>query len=272
MRKGLLAIMFLGWLFGPPSIVQKATEAYNAQKYAEAAAGFTTEFENYPTQHSALNFNIAQSWFKLDSIAKATTFYGKVTNVAKESPQMGSWAWNNLGCIFSNAQPGAGGMPGQMSAQMPGQAQAGGPNPQQQDAAPASPLEQALQAFKDALKLDHDNELARFNYELIKRKIQQQQQQNQDQNEDQKEDQKQDQKQDDQKDQQNQPKNQQNQPKNQENKADQKKPGEGENPQEMSAAEAERLLEAMNSNEKKFLQQLEKGKKLRTYNEDGPDW
>ena len=40
----------------------------------------------------------------------------------------------------------------------------------------------------------------------------------------------------------------------------------------MSGEEAKRLLDAMNSNEKKFLQQLEKGKKHRTYNNDGPDW
>jgi tetratricopeptide (TPR) repeat protein len=275
MRKGVLLIMVFGWLFGPPSSVQKATEAYGAAQYAEALAGFNVAQESYPTQLSALSFNVGQCWFRMDSIAKAQQWYGKVTNTGKESPQMASWAWNNLGCIFASAQPQ--GAPGQMPGMMPGQAQAGMPmgmqGPPAQQGGQMGQLEQALQAFKDALKLDHDNELARYNYELIKHKIQQQQQQqNQDQNQDQ---QQQDQQQQDQQDQQQQKgqDQKQDQPQNQENKGNpNQQQGEGGEPQQMSAAEAERLLEAMNANEKKFLQQIEKGKKHRTYNDDGPDW
>jgi hypothetical protein len=280
MRKGLLMIMVLGWLFGPPSIVEKATEAYNGKHYAEAAAGFGTAHDLYPGQHPALNFNTGQCWMYLDSVNKAKVWYGKVTNASKESPQMASWAWNNLGCIFGSdkAQAGApAGAPGIMPGQAPGGMPMGampGMGQQAQGGDPKAGLEQALQAFKDALKLDHDNELARYNYELIKRKLQQQQQQQQ-QNQDQQQDQ-QDQKQDQQDQKQQQGQDQQkDQPQNQENKGNQGNPqqqGEGGEPQQMSAAEAERLLEAMNSNEKKFLQQIEKGKKHRTYNEDGPDW
>lgn len=269
MRKGLLVIMFLGWLFGPPSAVQNAAESYKAQKYAEAVAAFSTAHDNYPRQHAALNFNTAQCWLHLDSLAQATSWYGKVTNASQQAPQMGSWAWNNLGCIFASAQPAAGPMGGPQGA-MPAQgapmgAQQGGANPMDQ-------LAQALQAFKDALKLDHDNEFARYNYELIKRKMQQQQQQ-QDQQQDQQDQQQDEQQKKENQDQQKGKDQQQESPQNQENKGNQgqQKPGEGE-AQQMSPEEAKRLLDAMNANEKKFLQQIEKGKKHRTYNEDGPDW
>jgi hypothetical protein len=274
MRKGLLMIMFLGWLFGPPSAVQKATEAYNSQKYVEAVTGFSSAHDSYLGQHPALNYNTAQGWLHLDSIAQAMTWYGKVTNASKESTQIGSWAWNNLGCIFASDKQGPAPTGGSIPAQGQ-QAQAGMPmQPQGGGADPMARLEQSLQAFRDALKLDHDNEIARYNYELIKHKIQQlkdQQQQNQDQNQDQQE-QEQDQKKEDQNQQKQQDQqNDSQQPK--ENKGNQgQKPGEGENPQQMSAAEAQRLLDAMNANEKKFIQQIEKGKKHRTYNEDGPDW
>jgi tetratricopeptide (TPR) repeat protein len=263
MRKGLLVIMFLGWLFGPPSAVQEASKAYEAQQYAKAVAGFSTAHDAYPRQHPQLNFNTAQAWLRLDSVAQATSWYGKVTNASQQAPQLGSWAWNNLGCIYAappaSSNPAAGqGMP-MMGGQMPGQ---GGADPKAQ-------LEQALQAFKDALKLDPDNEIARYNYELIKHKIrQQQQQQQQDQQQEQEQEEEQ---QKDKQDQQPQKDQQKDSPQNQENKGNQGQ-GEGENAAQMSEVEAQRLLDAMNANEKKFLQQIEKGKKHRTYNEDGPDW
>lgn len=268
-RKGLMVVMLLGWLFGPPSMVQKASEAYHARQYPEALKGYLGAIDQYPGQEPALNFNIAQSWVGIDSLAKAMTYFGKVTNASQQSPQFASWAWNNLGCIFASdknpqmtPQP-QGGMP--MGAPQMGAQPAGPSGASQQDQMAA--MEQALKAFKDALKLDNDNDIARYNYELLKRRIQQQQQnQNQDQQQ-----QDQQQEQQEQQDQQNTPDQQNDAPQPQENKGNQQQ-GQGGDPQQMSAAEAERLLEAMNANEKKFLQQLEKGRKRRTYNEDGPDW
>lgn len=280
MRRGIiLVVMVLGWLFGPPSNVQHAKEAYAAKKYKEAGALYNAEIENYKGQEPQLNFNIGQCWMMQDSIQRAMVAFGRVTNSEKQNPQMASWAWNQVGAIFASgkdqsatpdpnnpgAQPGAANMP---MGQMLGQGQ-----PQQGQQVSREKLEQALQAFKDAVKADNDNDIARYNYELIKRKLQQQdqnQQQDQQQDQQQQDQQKQDQqKQDQQQQQQQQPENKEN--KGQQGQQDQQQ-GEKKDGEQMSQEEAERILAAMNANEKKFLQQIEKHKKHRTYNHDGPDW
>jgi Ca-activated chloride channel homolog len=264
MRKGILSmVLIFGWLFGPPSDVQNAKEAFLAKKYSEAATLYTSVLEQYASQHPSINFNIGQSWLFQDSTTKATAWFGRVTNGSQQDPQMASWAWNQIGTVFATkeGQPGAssqqfspGSQPGNAMA-VPGMQGKGGEQA-------GSSLDQALQAFKDALKLDHDNDIARYNYELIKRKIQQQQQQQQ-QQEQQQEEKKEEQ-------QEKKPKPDQNKAPKKENQGGQQ--GEPQDTEQMSPQEAERILEAMNSNEKKFLQQLEKRKKHRTYNNDGPDW
>jgi tetratricopeptide (TPR) repeat protein len=276
MRRGIVfTVMFLGWLFGPPSDAQKANEAYAAKKYKDAIALYESAFDRYPNQHAALNFNIGQSWLRSDSAAKALAAFGRVTNAHSENPQMGSWSWNQIGAIFATGkdQPAQTQQPplspgSQPSApNVPNMSGMGSPNGMPgQSMVSREKLEQALVAFKDALKLDNENDIARYNYELIKRKLQQQDQnQQQDQQQDQqKEDQPKDQKNQDQKD--------QKQPENKENQGNQGNQGEPKDAEQMSQEEAERILQAMNANEKKFLQQIEKGKKHRTYNEDGPDW
>lgn len=271
MRKGIaLMIMMFGWLFGPPSAVEEAKKAYEAKRYTVAIPLYEGAFEAYQGQHATLNFNIAQCWLMQDSGQKAISWYGKVTNAHAENPQMASWAWNQIGTTFATgkdqpsqgqqqmnpgSQPGAAGSPS-----MPfGAGQGAG----QGQTVSREKLEQALVAFKDALKLDNDNDIARYNYELIKRKLQQQ-----DQNQDNQQNQDQQQQDQEKQQQDNQPK-QKPQPQNQENQGNQ---GEPQDVEQMSQEEAERILAAMNANEKKFLQQIEKSKKHRTYNHDGPDW
>lgn len=291
MRKGTwMVVLVLGWLFGPPSNVQKASEAYQAKRFKEAVALFAGEMPNYPGQQSGLNFNQAQCWMLMDSNSRAMSLFGNCTQSYAENRQVASWSWNQIGTLFASgkgpkAQQPTGSQPGAANPGMqPGMDPMMGANPgmspmmggapaagQQQTMVSREELQMALQAFKDALKLDHDNEVARYNYELVKRKLQQQDQnQNQDQNQDQQQQQEQQQQQQQQQDQQNKPK-----PQPQENKGNQQQQqqqGEGKDPMEMSMEEAERILAAMNSNEKKFLQQLERGKKHKTYNDDGPNW
>ncbi|MFN8393556.1 MAG: hypothetical protein U0176_02660 [Bacteroidia bacterium] len=287
MRKGtLMVVMFLGWLFGPPSNVQKAGEAYQAKRFQEAASLYAGEMENYLGQQVSLNFNQAQCWMRLDSNTKALNLFSNCTQSYAESRQVASWSWNQVGTMLAmgkapkpqqqpgGAQPGAAN-PGMAPGMQPGMNPMAGMNPggaQQPPQVSREDLELALNSFKEALKLDHANEIARYNYELIKRKLEQQ-----DQNQNQNQDQQQQQQQQQQQDQQQQNQNQQNKPKpqpqeNQGNQQQQQQQGEGKDPMEMSMEEAERILSAMNSNEKKFLQQLERGKKHKTYNDDGPNW
>lgn len=301
MQKSLLTLLFLGGLFGGPSNPELAVERWEAEKYGESLALFMDSFEDYDDQRKALEFNIAQCYLKIDSAQTAMSWYSKASNVNKLDAQLASMSWNNIGALQSQAQPAPvpGQGPGGATPGMPGMPpgggmspQAGGPQGTPQQADPKAQIQQALGSLKQSLKLYHDNEEARYNYELLKRKLQQmeQQQQQQEQNEDQQENkddqeqqQDQEQKQDDKGEQKNKEESEAKQPDNQENKGqqqqnqngnqgqNQQQQGEGQQ-QEMSVEQAQMLLEAMNQNEKKFLQQLQKKKQVRPRSQNGPDW
>ena len=277
MRKGLLFIAMFGWLFGPPSKVQEAHEFYENGKFMEAGLLYKVEVDNYVSQTQELMFNSGQCFFQADSLNLAMTQYGNAANMVKHDAQLASWAWNNIGIVHiqnvAKAQQQA-----QQSQPQQGMMPQAAPSVSKEET--QAMLLTALQAFKDALKLHHDNDIARYNYELLMRKMKQQEEQQDQQQQDENKDQQQEQKDQEQ----NKPKEGKDQendsPDNSENNADQdpkkgQNQGEGEGGKEgeMSKEEAQRLLEAMDSNEKQYLQQRERGKKRKVYAEkDGHDW
>ncbi|MEM0995560.1 MAG: hypothetical protein AAGN35_00710 [Bacteroidota bacterium] len=282
--KFVLGFIMLGGLFGPPSNPQQAREKYDAEQFAEANPLYQAAMEEYADQRPHLNYNIGQCWMRQDSAAKALGFYSKSTNIGKQDPVLASLAWNQIGSLHAS-RPELLQNPSGGSAPNRGQSQAGGSAPQQ-----VNPLEVALEDYKNALRLDHENETARYNYELIKRKLQQQQQQQQQPNEDeenkddqqnqdqqneqknQQDEQKKDQQDQNKKDQQDQQKDPEQTKENKGNQGQQPQPdGEGQE-QKMSMQQAKMLLEALNQNEKKFLQQLQKSKAKAPRRNRGPEW
>jgi tetratricopeptide (TPR) repeat protein len=258
MRVLTFSILFIGGLFGWDSLPRQAQAHLEAGRFAEAIKCMEEAIGQYPGQRASLEFNIGQTWLKLDSIQRAVNWYLR-SSANKTNPEVASQAFNNLGVLY-NRQLQSGGSPTPpMQAPTP---PSNDPLQQQIDG-----LDKSLEAFKSSLRKNSDNELARFNYELLKRQKQQlQQQQQQQQNQDQ--DQQKEEQQKEQKDnqQQNQPQNQQKSPQNTEGKG-----MEGKRPQ-IGMEEARQLLEAMKDNEKKFMQQLQKSKKRRPNQQDGPDW
>jgi hypothetical protein len=163
---------------------------------------------------------------------------------------------------------------------------------------------QALSDFKNAIKKNPTNESARYNYELLKKLIKQQEEQqqkddqNQDQNQDQKDQEKKDQ---EKKDQEKQDQEKQDQEKKdqekQENKDEQNKDQEKENPDEqdpnqenkpeeqdpleklkeklkemnISPEKAQMILEALKNNEIQYVQQ-NKRKATKKKDSSKPDW
>lgn len=133
----------------------------------------------------------------------------------------------------------------------------------------ASELESALEMYRQALLQDPSNEDAKFNYEFVKRQLQeqeQQQQQNQDQNQDDQEQQENegegnenqeqtDEQNEDQQQQQQDPENadQQNQDQQQDQQQQQQ-----QDPTQMSPEEAQRILEALENEEEQLLRQVQK--------------
>lgn len=132
--------------------------------------------------------------------------------------------------------------------------------------------EEALMHYRDALLADPENEDAKFNYEFISRKLQDQQQDQESSDQGEDEEQQQDQQQE--QDQQNQEQQEQEQDEQQENQADQQSGDEEQqpqeeqqqeeqapqNPQELTREQAERILEALKNEEEELLRQVQKVK------------
>jgi len=129
-------------------------------------------------------------------------------------------------------------------------------------AAMGEELESALGFYRQALLEDPDNQDAKFNYEFVKRMLDEQQQQQQNQNsndqnnEDQNEGEQNQQDQDSQQDQENQEEQPQDQePQDQQQQQQQPQP---QNPEELSQEEAERILQALQNEEEQLLRQVQR--------------
>ena len=117
-------------------------------------------------------------------------------------------------------------------------------------------LEEALDCYRNAMRLNPDDKEAKFNYALTKELLkqqqnqQQQQQQNQDQNQDQNQNQ----------DQQQQPQNQDQEQQNQEQNQDQKEQQQQPDQQQISEQEQQAMLEAIQAQEDKTQDKLKEKK------------
>ncbi|MCB9230075.1 MAG: hypothetical protein H6581_00305 [Bacteroidia bacterium] len=299
MKQFLIILLFLGGILGPPSHLEMAKENYAQKKYAESIAEFEAALEQYPLKAQAIRYNIGQNQMAMDSLPLAMESYFRAfDDVEKELTSM---SHNNQGVVQTRmAKAMQEGLQKQMQAQQGQQQQPGGPNAggmqpsQMQDVQKVSSelLKTALESFKEAMRKFPDNEQARFNYELLKRRLdqnqqQQQQQQNQDQQNQQQDQQNQD-KQDNQDQNQSQDQNKQDQDSDQEqqsqkqnqssskNKQNNRQPQEGKGEKaeysEIPDGMEEQVLKAMEGKEKQFLQELRKSAKKQENRTDGPDW
>lgn len=238
----VLAFSFLG----PPGEISQARKAFDEKRYADCISFFEDAAKSYPEKSTEIWFNIGQCWLAQDSVAKALDQYGK--SLDPKHPGIASLALNNSGVIHISRNQKA---------------------------------EEGIAAFKEALRRDPGNELARYNLELALKQQQQKQdqqkqdQQNQDQN--QEKDQQDQQQQQDKKDQNSQ--NEEQSEKQDKSTSQQKqkslpKEGKGQNAEykEISEEQAKMILEGMKENEKQFLQQLRKSPKTKPENDGKPAW
>ncbi len=130
---------------------------------------------------------------------------------------------------------------------------------------------ESMEAYKNALRIDPDNQDAKYNYEYARKKMIEQQQKNQDKDKDKdknkdknkdkdKKDNKKDNKNDQQK--QNQDKNDQDKKNDQQkqNQDQKKNQQQQKQPQQISKQDAQRMLDALKNDEKKTLQKLQRAK------------
>lgn len=232
---GLFLIFFAGsWTDIFRSGPELAERAYTAEKY-EKALELYQEAQTRNPDSDTLAYNLGNTLYKLGRFDEAAGQFGKI--LEKESPALTPRAVYNTGNTLF-----------QMGRQTQSQ----------------EFLKQALEAYKQSIFLDPDDEDPKYNYELTGRLLkEQQQQQQQQQNQQNQEDKKKDDR-------------QQQSPQNQERKKEdeqqqQEQQQAQQQPAKMTKEEAERILNALMRMEKE-MQQKEKDKKRATTRSRGPDW
>src|SRR6185369_12956474 len=165
----VLAIFILGIILSiDPKKVSKINSLKSEAKKAYLSGDFKTAIAKYKFLRDSMGvaeeevgMNLANSYFRTNDTTSAFSTYQPLS--VSNSAKIKSWANQQMG-VMANRQ---------------------------------GKFEEALNYFKQALKAEPENEQARFNYEMVKKKLEEQkkQQQNKDQNKDNK-DKKDDQKKD----------------------------------------------------------------------------
>ncbi|UZR94257.1 tetratricopeptide repeat protein [Chondrinema litorale] len=248
---------------------KNAQEAYENNDYKAAAESYQYLVDSMGVMESEVLLNLAHCYFQTDDQTKASQYYKSLAD--SKDPQVKSVALQQLGVINANKKD----------------------------------YQKALEDFKDALKANPRNEDARYDYELVKRKLEEEKKKEEEEKkDDKKEDQQkkkeeeeqekkkeeeqdkedqqsdQDQESEQKQDQENKNKEEQDEEKKQEEQQEQEKSEEEkkkqqqqqqqlENP-EINRARAEQILKSMEEQEKQYFQQLKK--KAQKKKETGPDW
>lgn len=280
----LIPSILLALLGVDPKLISKinsaksdAKKAFLANDYLVAANKYRYLIDSLGVKEDEVLINLAHCYFNLNDTTNAVTAYQKLLTGPNTNKMLRSNAYQQLG-VINNRQ---------------------------------GKLEEALANFKEALKSDPTNEDARYDYEMVKKKLEekkkQEEQQKKDQNQENQDKKNEEQNKDQQqKDKQNQDKNKQDQQKKdqqqkeqeqkeqsekdkaeqqkkeqeqkeQQEKEDQKKKKDDNfNPEKMkdmkiTEEKAKMILEAMKAQEKQYLQQ-QKRKAEKPRDKGKPDW
>ena len=253
------------------AIKKEAKKAFESGDYETASAKYRYLIDSLQVQEDEVLMNLASSRFNLNDTLGASDTYRRLT--ASGNPIYRGRAYQQLGVMETRQ----------------------------------GRLEQALEFFKQALKTDPTNEEARYNYEMVKKKLEEEKKKQENKQNDQKKDDKQDKQNQDKKDQEQKKNQNQNQNKDQNKKDQEKKENEKKesdkkeqeqkekkeqqqqkeeqekkeekpkfDPDKMkqmkvSEEKAKMILEAMKSNEVQYLQQNRR-KATKPKDKSKPDW
>jgi Tfp pilus assembly protein PilF len=215
------------------SHVSEGNRVYEKGRYTDAEVEYKKALEKDPKSKES-QFNLGNSYYKQQRFDEALREYGN-SGVAMKSPEERAKTYYNLGNSLYRSNK----------------------------------FQEAVEAYKHSLKLNPNDDDTRYNLQMARAKLKQQEQQKQ-----QKKDQKQDQQQDQKKDQQ-----QQNQQQKQDQNQQQQKQEQAKRDQtqqqtqkknQMPKQEADRILEALRNNEKEIQKNLRKREAVRVKVEK--DW
>ena len=203
------------------SQISDGNRAYNKGKYTDAEVDYKKALEKNPKSKEA-QFNLGNAYYKQQRFDESMREYGN-SGVSMKSPKERAATFYNAGNSLYKSNK----------------------------------FQEAINAYKQSLRLNPNDEDTRYNLQMARAKLAQQQQQQKQQNKDQKQDQNKDQqKQNQQQDQQQNQKQNQQQQKQEEAKQDQTRQQIQKN--QMPKQEADRILDAMRNNEKEVQKNLRK--------------
>src|SRR5882762_1609599 len=254
---GILLVTFLfidpGKIGRINTLKSEAKEAFQAKDFKTAITKYKYLVDSLGVNEEEVTMNLAHAYFQAQDTVNALNTYLPLTQ--SNDAKIKSLASQQLG-VLSNRQ---------------------------------SKLEEALNYFKQALKAAPENEDARLNYEMVKKKLedqkkQDQQKQNEDKNKDNKDQKDKQDKKEDQKDKKDQNKDQKKKEQEKKKPGEEKKDNKDKDKKEippsvsdklkemqMSEEKAKMILEAMKHQEIQYLQQ-NKRKATKPKDRSKPDW
>jgi Ca-activated chloride channel homolog len=246
----LFGLFFAGrWTDMVRSVPEQAEEAYKRKDYQKALEQYQEALIRNPDSDT-LAYNLGNTMYQLGRFEEAQKLFGRI--LENETPSLSADSYYNMGSTLYQM----------------------GRRTEDQES-----YKQSLEAFKHSILSNPEDRDAKYNYELVKRLIKEQQQQQQQQNQDNQDqdDQEKDQEQQQQQQQQQQDKEQQEQNQEKQQQQQQQKQEQAEKQQEqqlrpgqMSKEEAERILEALLQMEKN--EQKKENEKQVPARRRGPDW
>lgn len=221
--------------------LREGNRDYSKQRYEQAEVNYRKALERDSTDFRG-QYNLAGDLYRQEKYSEAASHYQQALAAQGLSDKQRARTLHNQGnSMLKNAM---------QSEQMEG-------------------LQQAVNCYQEALKLDPKNDDTRYNLAYARRLLQQQQQQQQGggQDQQQKDQQQKDQQQQNQQ-QQNQQQQQQNQPQQQEDQQQQQRQPQ----QSQRKQDAERMLDAVRNNERQALRDKERSDKPVRIRKTDKDW
>ncbi len=207
---------------------RRGNTLYNQEQYQQASEVYSAGLASYrdvpiDAAYYGLQNNLGAALYRQDDFERAQSAFAKALETASSNTEFARAAYNAGNNAFSSEES-----------------------------------ERALEHYKKALLADPSNLDAKFNYEFVKRKLEEQQQDQQQQQGD-------DQQQNDEQNQDQQPNDQQNQDQQQQNQDqqqqnDQQQDQQPQPDQQLSRQQAERILQALENEEEQLLREVQKMK------------
>ena len=231
-KYSLTIVLLLSYLLGVSqedrNYIRKGNNLYEKEDFVGAEENYLKALEKN-NQSAKAEFNLGDAYYKQKKFAEAAQQFQKIAEKSTDK-EMKASAYHNLGNSLLQAEK----------------------------------YQESVNAYKQSLKLNPNDNETRYNLAYAKKMLQQQQEQE---NKDKDKDKQDDKKDQDKKDEQNKDKDKNDEKKDQDNKdkSDEKKDGEKDKeqqpqPNQLSKQQAQQMLDALNNQEKKVQAKLKKKK------------